>query len=138
MMEKKFEILPHTADLKMRVFGKSLSELFCNALYGMFMSIEPHLAQNAAPSEYEVMITSGSLECLLVDFLAECLYLSDVHNEVYLNATIHALSNTSLQATIYGQHITGFAVVEIKAVTYHDLNIKKVDDEWQATLVFDI
>jgi len=35
-MLKKFEILEHKADLKIRAFGKDLRELFLNAIVGMF------------------------------------------------------------------------------------------------------
>jgi SHS2 domain-containing protein len=33
---KKFEILEHTADLKIRVFGRTKEELFSAAMRGMF------------------------------------------------------------------------------------------------------
>ena len=33
---KKYEILEHKADLKIRVFGKTREELFENAMIGMF------------------------------------------------------------------------------------------------------
>ena len=40
-VSKDFEILPHTADLKIRVYGDNLQMLFCNAVKGMFESIRP-------------------------------------------------------------------------------------------------
>lgn len=42
-MKKDFEILPHTADIKLRVYGKTIEELFENAMVGMFQSINPVL-----------------------------------------------------------------------------------------------
>ncbi|MDR3550342.1 MAG: archease, partial [Candidatus Babeliales bacterium] len=85
-----------------------------------------------------VQVRSIDRESLLVDFLSELLYLSDVNNEAYLAADIHQLTDTYIKATVYGVKITGFQVVEIKAVTYHDLHITDVDGVWQADIVFDI
>jgi SHS2 domain-containing protein len=136
--EKRFEILPHTADIKIRVFGNDLQHLFINALYGMFTSIQPCLASDQKTTERSVMLHAENVTWLLVDFLSECLYLSDVHNEVYMNAVIAHISETQVQATLHGTPISGFEVVEIKAVTYHDLHVEKINNQWQATIVLDI
>jgi len=36
-----FEVLPHMADIKIRVYGKTQQELFKHALIGMFQAIRP-------------------------------------------------------------------------------------------------
>lgn len=147
-MIKEFEIIPHTADLKIRAFGITFEELFKNAMKGMFSSIKPYGPQiryeNDMPiitkltSEHKIEIRSDNKESLLVDFLSECLYLSDVHNEAYFDAQFSILNDTELEGYIYGVKIDGFEVVEIKAVTYNDLSIDNIDSTWQATIVFDI
>jgi len=83
-------------------------------------------------------VRSLSTETLLVDFLSECLYLSDVNNEAYFDAQFKEFSDTELDALVFGTKITGFEEVEIKAVTYHDLELEQVDGVWVATIVFDI
>ena len=35
MSTKRFEEVPHTADLAIRVWGRDMAELFVNAAYGM-------------------------------------------------------------------------------------------------------
>lgn len=147
-MPKDFESLPHTADIKIRVYGATLKELFAHAVVGMFQSVGPQaigcrveherLVCDALPCTHDVQVRSIDRESLLVDFLSELLYLSDVNNEAYLAADIHQLTDTYIKATVYGVKITGFQVVEIKAVTYHDLHITDVDGVWQADIVFDI
>jgi SHS2 domain-containing protein len=145
---KDFEVIPHTADIKIRVYGRDLAEFFRNAVFGMFQSIGPkapecrevqgRLVCPQLPKKHEVEVVSLDLESLLVDFLSEALYLSDVNDEAYLDARIHEVTEKHIKATLYGVKITGFEVVEVKAVTYHGLEIKKVDDSWQADIVFDI
>lgn len=143
-----FELLPHTADIKLRAYGKTKQELFRNALIGMFQVIGPHapgcvvkdglLVCPSLPEHHDVAIASPDEQALLVDFLSEALYLSDVYNQVYLDIYIHELTPTHIQATLYGVNITGFDVVEIKAVTYHELAFAQHDGIWQVDVVFDI
>lgn len=146
---KNFELLPHTADIKMRVRGATQAELFRQALNGMFQSIGPQIpgcTQKEGrvvcaqlPIKREVTVQSPDFAALLIDFLSDALYLSDVHNEAYLDAEIHEITQTRVHATLQGVAITGFADVEIKAVTYHDLVVKQEPDgTWQAEIVFDI
>lgn len=147
-MKKDFEILPHTADIKIRVYGDTIAQLFIHALQGMFQVIGPIVPQckktgdrvicDELPKQHAVNVRSIDYDSLLVDFLSDCLYLSDVNNEAYLDATIHEITQQELHATIYGVHVQGFEVVEIKAVTYHDLHIHQVNSTWQTDIVFDI
>jgi len=145
---KDFEQLPHTADLKIRVYGATREKLFEHAVIGMFQAIHPQIPSchiendrivcNELPIKHEIEVRSFDEASLLVDFLSEALYLCDVHNEAYLAADVHEMSNTYIRATLHGIGVTGFEVVEIKAVTYHELEIKQINGEWQADIVFDI
>ena len=147
-MEHEYEMIPHTADLKIRAYGATLEDLFRNAMRGMFASIHPIgtsiTYKDDKPvitkyqAEHTVVVHADDRELLLVDFLSECLYLSDVHNEAYFDAKFSILSQSELEATLYGVKIERFEVVEIKAVTYHDLELVQVNGIWQATIVFDI
>lgn len=147
-MNKDYEIVAHTADLKIRAYGTTMQELFRNALKGMFSSIKPQGAHVTYKDdqpvvtrysvEHHVVVRSLDQATLLIDFLSECLYLSDVHNEAYFDAQFKVLSQTEVDSMIFGVHITGYEVVEIKAVTYHDLDLELIDGIWCATIVFDI
>jgi SHS2 domain-containing protein len=86
-MAKDFESLPHTADIKIRVFGTTLKELFRNALVGMFQTIEPRvqgceikqgrLICGHLPAKRSIEVSASQQDLLLTDFLSEALYLSD-------------------------------------------------------------
>jgi SHS2 domain-containing protein len=137
-MEKAYEILPHTADLKIRAYGASLPQLFSNALRGMFAALLPQKTVPVNLVEHTVTIHATKIEYLLVEFLSECLYLSDTHHEAYDQACITTLTPTTITATIKGYTISGLQESEIKAVTYHELAIEQKNGLWQATIVFDI
>jgi len=147
-MAKDFEQLPHTADIKIRVYGSSMKEIFKNALMGMFQVIGPHadgceekddrLVCPELPETHDITVDAIDRDALLVDFLSEALYLSDVHNEAYFDADIGDLTDTHIKATLHGVKVTGFDVVEIKAVTHHDLKIEEIGRSLQVDIVFDI
>jgi len=133
---EKYKVLPHLADLKIRVFGRDRKELFANALLGMFESIEPDIiSREEHPRKIEV--SSKSEELILVDFLSEALYQSDVHNESYHGVKFEIFEPTKIIAHLIGYPVKGFRE-EIKAVTYHDFSINKTKDGLEANIIFDI
>ncbi len=134
---KKYEILEHKADLKIRAFGETKEKLFLNMLLGMTSGLRPKI-KNQKPKIKKIKVKSLNLETLLVDFLSEVLYLSQVNKEVYLKAKFKKFSDTEIEAELFGQKIERFGE-DIKAVTYHSLNVHQEKDKtWQATVLFDI
>lgn len=134
---KKFEFLPHLADLKIRAFGATKEELFLNMLLGMTESQKPEIKEKQR-TKREIKIQSLDLPALLVDFLSEVLYLSQVNKEIYNNVKFTKLEDRELKAEIFGQKIERFGE-DIKAVTYHNLDVhQKEDNTWEATVLFDI
>lgn len=136
--QKPYTLIPHTADVKLRVYGTTLPQLFEHAMIGMFDISKPKKLIPLEAAHQSISLTSTKIEYLLVDFLSDCLSLSDVYNEAYDKAEVSLITNTHLMATISGYKIASFESVEIKAVTYHDLDIHQEEHQWVATLVFDI
>jgi SHS2 domain-containing protein len=136
---KKFELLEHRADLKIKVYGQDLNQLFVNAGLAMAEQQNP-VAKNqpSAKQEWEsIEINSPDLNSLLVDWLNEILSRSDLNHKVYFNFQIKELSKNHLQAKIAGQKVEQ-KQIDIKAATYHGLEIKKIDEHWQVIIIFDI
>lgn len=136
--EVRYELIPHTADCKLRVYGKNLPELFVHALQGMFEICSPRKALPEKKVTHSITLVSSNIDYLLADFLSECLALSDINNEAFDQASLELLTNTHVMATISGYKIEGFEGVEIKAVTYHELTVHQENSGWVATIVFDI
>ncbi|PIP16809.1 MAG: hypothetical protein COX44_03390 [Candidatus Portnoybacteria bacterium CG23_combo_of_CG06-09_8_20_14_all_37_13] len=139
---KKFEILEHKADLKIRVFGKDKKELFENAMIGMFESAkyEPAFAEATAGKEIkkEIKVSSLDLPSLLVDFLSEVLYLSEINHEIYHQIQFRKLTNKNIEGNLFGEKLKTIGVI-IKGVTYYSLDIhQKKDKTWETTVLFDI
>jgi len=132
-----FEIIEHPSDLKIRVFGKTKEELFLNALKGM-AKLQSSAAEEETKTKRKIKIESFDPSTLLVDFLSQALYLSQINNEVYFSAKIKKLLDNQIEADLFGRKIERFTN-DIKGVTYYDLNIKQeADGQWTVTLLFDI
>ncbi|MFA5084238.1 MAG: archease [Candidatus Paceibacterota bacterium] len=141
---KIFEILEHKADIKIGVFGKSLEELYKNAVFAM-ASV---LFKNQKPTKIlttKILTTkSADREVLLVDFLNDVLGESQINQAVYPEARLidfqpDGIKGISyLKAEISGYKISRFDE-DIKAVTYHDLSVNQnKNGVWEAVVLFDV
>jgi SHS2 domain-containing protein len=134
---KKYEILEHKADFKIKVFGGSRQELLLNALSGMVAGLQPEFS-NQKTVIRKIKISSVDLSALLVDFLSEALYLIQTNKEAYDRIVFTKLTGNELIAGLSGKKIKRFGQ-DIKAVTHHDLTIGKNENGiWQAVILFDV
>jgi len=134
----KYKILSHTADIKIQVFGKTKKELFLNAILGMNVILKPEILSNRLGAIKKIGIKSVDINALLVDFLNEVLYLSQVNKEVYEDIRFVKFTSKELKGELIGKKIKFFGE-DIKAVTHHGLMIKQGKKRlWQATVLFDI
>jgi SHS2 domain-containing protein len=135
---KKFEILEHTADLKIRVFGKTKEELFENAMVGMFEAAKYETTKQPMTKRLTTKIKSFDLPSLLVDFLNEVLYLVETKKLVFEKIEFKKFTENEIEANLFGKPLKRMGV-HIKGVTYHGLEIsQRKDKNWQATVLFDI
>ena len=133
----KYKILDHISDLKIKVLGKNLPELFENAVLAIRECLRPEIEIPEKNTKSKIKIKSADLSSLLVDFLSEVLYQAQVNKEIYYKVKFDKFSGTELEAELFGKKVKRFGL-EIKGVTYHNLEIKKIKNHWQATIVFDI
>lgn len=135
-MKPRYEELEHTADLALRIYGRTLRELFANAAYAMFSQLS-NLEGIVPTLQREVRVEGIDYESLLVNWLNELLYLQDTRGEAYVAFEIHKLSRRRLQATVRGARTEDFHTI-IKAATYHELSITKTHGWYMSTVVFDV
>lgn len=119
---RPYEILESPSELRIRVHAPSYEEIFRRALIAMFEIIEPAFDPGAHEVSHAISIKSADRHVLLVDFLSRALYLSDINDEAYFEVHFTRLSDCDLEAIIIGRKVKSFDV-EIKAVTYHGVNI---------------
>ncbi|MCK5635886.1 MAG: archease [Thermoplasmatales archaeon] len=137
---KTYELIDHTADVGLKAYGKTLSEAFENAAKGMF-DIITDSSEVESIGQYDIELEASNLEQLLVDWLSDLLYLNTARNLVFgfFKVDLDEKSN-KLNAIIFGErfdlskHKIGS---EIKAVTYHILEVKN-KKPYHVQVLFDI
>jgi SHS2 domain-containing protein len=137
---KKYDLIDHTADIGIKAYGKTLSEAFENAAKGMF-DIITNKSEVDNTGQYNIELNASDLEQLLVDFLSELLYLHSANNIVFgfFKLDVDEVKK-SLKGTFYGEklNISKHKIgAEIKAVTYHMLEVKK-NKSYRVQVLFDI
>ena len=129
-----FEILQHTADVRLRVRAASVEELFRDAMRGMFAIMNPSVDEGTRQAR--IAIESVDRTSLLVDFLSEVLTRAQIERAAFDEVTFSKLTEVAVEAQIVG-HPARFEQ-DVKAVTYHEAEVGLVDGVWQTMLVFDI
>jgi len=133
-----YEILKHTADLRLRVWADTLELLFLDAVKGMMSILKENPKSEIRNPKRNLSISAGDKTATLVDFLNEVLALAQTNKEVYLAVIFKKLSEVEVEAELAGVPVEGFDE-DIKAVTYHEAEIKKNPaGNWETILVFDI
>jgi SHS2 domain-containing protein len=140
---KEFEIIDHTADIGIVAYGKTKREVFINAAKGMFEIIAGENRDLKENFYAKIKLEAKSLEDLLIAWLNELLYISEVKLVILNKFIIKELSNGQIKAEVGGTKINHLSIRikrEVKAVTYHRLEIKKDEESglWNAQVIFDI
>jgi len=135
-----FRIIEHTADVGIEAYGKTLEEAFENAAKGMFsLMIGGGKIESKVMREVEIPFDMD-VEQLLVDWLSELLYIHDVEHLVFGEFDVE-IGKEKLKGKAYGEEYDikkhGYGM-EIKAVTYHMLEVKKDEKGYVVRCLFDI
>jgi len=140
---EEFEILEHTADIGIMAYGKTKREVFINAAKGMFEIIAEETKDLKENFYDKIKLEADNLEGLLLAWLNELLYISEIRLVILNKFQIKELSDFQIEAEVEGIKINPSSTKikrEIKAVTYHRLEIKKDKESglWRAQIIFDI
>jgi len=131
-----YEILQHTADVRLRVTASSLEELFADALQGLMAVMGASAGAHSVRPE-SIELDSVGLTALLVDFLNEALVRALVDRRVFSGASFASLGETHLSATLTSVPAASFDE-DVKAVTHHEAEVRRSGEGWTTMLVLDI
>ena len=151
-----FEVLEHRADAGIRVSGATVEEVFVSAAAGMFhvISEEPPPGWDESRKLY---MEAGDAAGLLVDWLSELLFLLEVKHFWVTGTSVNIIEERIeekekdkegkgrgekkyiLEAEVKGLRFSGsFSGTEIKAVTYHKLEIIESAEGYETEIYFDL
>ena len=141
---KKYEYLPHTADVKFRAYGKTLEEAFANAAFALY-NVMVDTKKVKAKATKKIAADGIDLPSLLQNFLEQFIILLDTDN--FFLAAIKKMAikksssqNYKLTAVAVGDEAKNYETIgpQVKACTYNSMYVKREGELWQAQVVVDI
>ncbi len=91
--------------------------------------------------EREISVVATDIESLLVEWLNEIIYLLETEDFLFRDFEILKVEANKLRATGFGEtFLADKHVVEqqVKACTYHLLELKKTHDGWFGQVILDV
>jgi SHS2 domain-containing protein len=143
-MSWSYNFKDHTADIALDVEADNLSELYIAAAYAWQESITDTEIDGVLERK-SVTLNEENLEILLVSFLSELNFL--FQSEKWLLSSIKQieLNNRNdvwnLSVIMLGSKFIRDKLkfkTEIKAITYHQMEIKEVNGKFSTRIIFDI
>ena len=137
---QKFKFLEHTADVKFQAFGKSLNEAFENSALAMFNSM--YSGKIKARIKKKIKISGKDYESLLYNFLEELLFLLDSKGFFLASCKVKIKpykKKNELTAELSGDYTKNYKIsLDVKAVTYNEMFVRKGKGKWICQVVIDV
>jgi len=125
----------HTADWGLKVWAPDLPGLMEEAARGMFELMGVVVSEESR-CHRQLEIGADDREQLLVSFLEELLFIAEAEDLAF-DGYLLKLVDTNLLARLEGGFIVS-RTKEIKAVTYHNLEISESKRGLKTSIIFDV
>jgi SHS2 domain-containing protein len=135
-----YELIDHTADFGLRVFGADPVELFETAGRALFDQITDRAALVGDQCQ-NIEVTGDDWPDLMVNWLRELLYQWAGNDLLVREVEITTLCETRLSARLRADRFDPARHPirnEIKAVTYHQIAVEADEAGWEARVIFDV
>jgi SHS2 domain-containing protein len=140
MQGAMYETFDHTADLGLRIRADNLDTLFAEAARALFSVIVADLAKVRPLDRRDLTLPPDDRELLLFDWLKQLLFWWDAEHLLFDKFEVH-ITDQGLTATAWGEPLDRKRHLlehEVKAITYHGLQVESTDDGWLAEVIVDI
>jgi SHS2 domain-containing protein len=139
-MEPRFELFEHTADLGVRVWAPSRAALVAPAVAGLYACVgELTAGGGAAPVEYR--FTADEPALLVHDLLGELLHALMTRRALLTDVAVAQFDDTALVVRGALRPVDERVSAlhhEVKAVTYHELELGPHAGGWQLVFIVDL
>lgn len=136
----KYRVFDHTADLGLEIYGTDEKELFVNAAFAVFDNMT-ELDQVSVQEKRPFAVEGSDREDLLINFLREILYMYNGEGFLLKECSISEIDGRHVIGAVSGEMFDQKKhriTVEIKAVTYHQVEVEKTPHGWKGRVIFDV
>lgn len=138
-MGKKFKEIEHSGDVGIEAWGGDEVEALVNATLGLF-SLMVYQGVTARV-ERKLEVRADNDEDMVVDWLSEVITTASTKGEVYGEVWIERTGPHAVRGVIRGEPIESGRHelrLEVKAATYHGLELKRTGDGCRVRIIFDL
>jgi len=138
---KKFRFLEHPADIKFKVWGKTIEKIFENSALALndFLSKGQPIKDKV---KKKFKIVGRGYDELLYKFIDGLIYLMDAENFILANAKVkikQEKNRIELEAFVYGDKVQNYENLDhMKSATYSEMYIERIEGGWEAQAVVDV
>ena len=135
-----YELIDHTADFGVRIFGKDAADLFRNGALALTDLITDRPNAKSGRTCY-IRVAGNDWEDLMVNWLREVLYLWSGKEMLLQDVTIESICENEMEALVRVEAYSPQRHVlknEIKAVTYHQIAVVDNGTQWRAQVILDV
>jgi len=135
-----YELVDHTADIGVRLWGPTAEEVFEQAALALFSLVCDPLETGELES-VDVALEAEAMDLLLAAWLNELLYVFEARKLVLTQFDILALDERTLRARISGEPLDTSRHIlcgGVKAATLHELSLERRSDRWEAFVLLDV
>ncbi len=136
--------IDHTGDIGLQVTAATLPQLFERAALAMFRVLTD-LETVQTTDTTTIRVDGRDRVALMVRWLSELNYRHTVDDVLYRAFDVRSINEAddsfTLTATVHGEAIDPArhtVYTEIKAITFHGLDIQETDDGWGVQVIFDM
>lgn len=140
---KKYEVLEHTADIRVKIFADNLEDLFVNSSVCLFEILTDKKPK--AQESRKIELSAANVEELLVLWLNELISIFYTYKFLPVNCVVSIVDCSGVKkliASVDGADFDPYGnksiKTEIKAATYHNLNVGADKSGFTAEIVFDV
>jgi SHS2 domain-containing protein len=136
-MERAHAWVDHTSEVELQVSAESLAGLAVEAGQALSLLLLRNRMAEPAGEARILAVESADREALLVDWLNEILFAAEVDLWVAVDFDILEISPTHLKASARGVPVEE-PPSNVKAATFHGLQVEEDEDGWHADVIFDV
>lgn len=137
-----FEVLRDTPEMRLKIWGHTLEELFASALAGTADFMKPGilgLKKDQLKEWHKIRVEAVDLSSLLVEFLSKVIAEADIKGAVFSYVSLEKFGENFLEGKIFGAKIENIENT-LSAVSYEEVNITKNPETglYETTLILEM